>query len=795
MAGSSASSSTTMFIVIAGLGSVPWRCRIARGPRWCTNAAADSIRIKVAIAIFRGLRPRCKSLDAGLFYPAGVEARGAREGLDRERHALLRRARQLLDRHERVKEAAAIHRGHPSPPLPSELKLLEKVDQAIAAPPPKKTVKKKATKKSASSTTLHDADADDMSNLTARREYNKTLEGKVKELNDQKGAAVVSAKSAEDRFRVLLQQKEEMAEERGRLTETLAVERVERKSEHDLAAQAQRVLEVRVKALEAELADEKSKHAPRIAAFEEEVQVLRRERDTLTDDRARLQQQLSSVEAQNKGLDELTKRLEAQVPPLREEKAQVVASLEAAEAKIVEVQAMREALLEEKARLVEELAVVRAEKRGAEELAKREHSELEGKLQAAKKDAAPVEERCEQLAKAKDELTAEKAKLSEQLAVLQAEKRRVEEVSRRAEAQLSAALEDKGEATQRAELAEERAREASAAKELAVSERAKAEESLAVAQSERKRVEEASRMGESKYQDELAAVQAHASFAEQRCAEVSKQRDAANDERAKASEALAVSISSQRTAEEALAVLGAEKRGVEELASKVEGGLRDELSNAAERMKPVEARVHELHRMCEALQEERHRSARELQQAVASGRALHEQLHTVLSEKRQLEQQLLYVHALTRPPGSAQMPQFFAPSVGAAGAGASGVGGGMMPFGVAGVQPPPQLRPYEAVTSEPPPPYRMGSGGSSASAAALGMGSSDTPPPFLDPVLSVGGGGSGSHHLQHHHTPSGIHKPPSSSSGMGLDSPIHLSSSSSPTANSVLSGSGSIMQE
>jgi phosphate uptake regulator len=68
-----------------------------------------------------------------------------------------------------------------------------------------------------------------MSNLTARRAYNVTLESKVKELAEQKGAAVVSARGAEDRFKALLEQKEELAAERTRLAEQLAVLQVARR--------------------------------------------------------------------------------------------------------------------------------------------------------------------------------------------------------------------------------------------------------------------------------------------------------------------------------------------------------------------------------------------------------------------------------------------------------------------------------------------------------------------------------------------------------------------------------------
>ena len=674
--------------------------------------------------------------------------------------------------------SAAIHRGKPSPPLPSELKLLEKVESALSASRPAK----KASKRPSTREPAHDKG--DMSNLTARREYNKTLEGKVKDLNDQKGAAVVSAHAAEERFRVLLSQKEELAAERARLTETLAVLHVEKKSEADLAAQATRVLEVRVAALEADLADERTKHTPRIEAAEEKAAVLQRERDTLLDDRARLQQQLSSAEAEKRGLEELVGRLEAQLPPLREEKALVVTSLEAAEARCAELQASREVVAEEKARLVEELAVVRAEKRGAEELAKRESQQLEGELVAARKEVAPAEEKIVALGLAKDELVAERGRLSEQLAVLQAEKRRSEDLSRRAESQLASALDDKAAANQRAEAAEERARDAAAAKEAATSERARAEEALAVAVAERKRVEETARMGESKLRDELAAVQAHATFAEQRCHEVSKQREAASDERAKAAEALAVAVSAQRSAEEALAVLVAEKKGVEELASKVEGGLREELSHAHERVKPVEARVHELHRLYEAAQEERHRVARELQHAVAAGRALHEQLQAVLGEKRALEQQLLYVHALTRPPSSAPVaPPFFAPS-GAGGTAASlAIGGG----GAAAAAMPPPPRPYEPQHIELPSPFHPSPAHAHGAAPRPNLGV-EHGSPFIDPVLSSGGSLGAAALAPGAPAASSYGGAPKASPAMRMESPIQqpTSSSSPTTATSVL---------
>lgn len=63
----------------------------------------------------------------------------------------------------------------------------------------------------------------------------------------------------------------------------------------------------------AQLIDERALWPPRLEAAEEAVRALQKERDTLLDDRARLQQEVSSLIADKRGLEELAKRLEAQV--------------------------------------------------------------------------------------------------------------------------------------------------------------------------------------------------------------------------------------------------------------------------------------------------------------------------------------------------------------------------------------------------------------------------------------------------------------------------------------------------
>jgi hypothetical protein len=60
-------------------------------------------------------------------------------------------------------------------------------------------------------------------------------------------------------------------------------------------------------------------------------------------------------------------------------------------------------------------------------------------------------------------------------------------------------------------------------------------------------------------------------------------------------------------AEEGLAVALAEKRGVEEAAKRVEEALRAETAVAVARVPPVEAKIVELQRACDAMHDERHR--------------------------------------------------------------------------------------------------------------------------------------------------------------------------------------------
>ena len=177
--------------------------------------------------------------------------------------------------------------------------------------------------------------------------------------------------------------------------------------------------------------------------------------------------------------------------------------------------------------------VSKAEKRGMEEMARREKEQMDDAVASANSRADYAEERAKEAGRTRDLMGDDKARLAEQLAVVQAEKRRADELFQRMEASLSQMLDDKTASSLRADSADNRYREATAQKEAALSEKARAEEQLAVALADRKRVEEIQRLTEGKLRDELAAASVKLEFAENTAKEASIQKEAMNAEREK----------------------------------------------------------------------------------------------------------------------------------------------------------------------------------------------------------------------------------------------------------------------
>ncbi len=170
-----------------------------------------------------------------------------------------------------------------------------------------------------------------MSNLSARRAYNTTLENKVKDLSQTAEASAVVARKAEkkaevfkaeadERFRELVAQREQLQGEKAALTEALAVLQAEKKGEAELAAQARRSLEERVAALEATLRDERTAGQGKLSVAEEQKKAAVKERDGALAEARSLQERLHEVTSAKTAAEEQGARLETQLIATRAER-------------------------------------------------------------------------------------------------------------------------------------------------------------------------------------------------------------------------------------------------------------------------------------------------------------------------------------------------------------------------------------------------------------------------------------------------------------------------------------------
>jgi hypothetical protein len=112
------------------------------------------------------------------------------------------------------------------------------------------------------------------------------------------------------------------------------------------------------------------------------------------------------------------------------DKQSLQARAEAAEARVRDVLAMRDAVVEERSRALENLAGCQAEKTGGEELVRRcelQIRTLTDDKAAAVSRAEGAEERTKELTRQRDAAQSERSKLTEQLGVAHTERRAVEE--------------------------------------------------------------------------------------------------------------------------------------------------------------------------------------------------------------------------------------------------------------------------------------------------------------------------------------------------------------------------------
>ena len=373
---------------------------------------------------------------------------------------------------------------------------------------------------------------------------------------DEKAVLVSRAETAEQTIKELQRERDAYSEERARVNEQMAVHAVER-----------REAEARSIKLEKELAiaqDERGATQVRCDAAEQRYRELEGLRDAAIAERQKLEQEQAVAHAERRRLDEMHSRTEQATKELHKDKLTLQARSDAAEARVRDVLAMRDAMVEERGRALESLATSQAEKEAGEELIRR----IELQIRTLNDDKAALlartdtaEDRAKELTRQRDAAAAERSRLAEQLGVAHTERRAVEEVLRLTEVRIG---EERPALLQRAEFAEARCDEMVQQRNELAKEKAgmtqavsdakdqqtEAQRELASAVAERRALEELLHRTEQRLGDERAALRAAADGAESRGAELGRQRDEAIVERVRAAEALAASEADRRTAED-----------------------------------------------------------------------------------------------------------------------------------------------------------------------------------------------------------------------------------------------------
>ena len=355
-----------------------------------------------------------------------------------------------------------------------------------------------------------------MSNLTARKVYNTSLESRLREEKKVTAAAEFGAKAAEERFAKLLADKEqlgnEFAAERARLNEALLELQAEKRSEAELSERTKRTLEERIVVLERQQTEERGESAGKVAAAEARTRTVEEEVGKLTAERNSLQESLANARTQKVWAEEMLQKLEAAHDRLRDDKSGLENDLAASNERVAALTKEKDHLLDERGKLAESLAKSQAEQRGAAELARQEAAQRAAELSAATRRAETEAERAREAQRERDAADVERQRSTEQLGICQSERRAALDLVQKAEVQAATALDDKAAAHARADASDERAREASTARALADAERARAEEALAVLKSERKSIAEIAQATEGALRKELAALQSHVGF-------------------------------------------------------------------------------------------------------------------------------------------------------------------------------------------------------------------------------------------------------------------------------------------
>ena len=325
-------------------------------------------------------------------------------------------------------------------------------------------------------------------------------------------------------------------------------------------------------------------------------------------------------QSEKRRVEESQARSEQSIKELQKDKQSLTARAEAAEARVKDVLAMRDAVVEERSRALENLASVSAEKSGCEELVRRcelQIRTLTDDKAAMGQRAEGAEARCKELhSRGRRAVGALQAHRT--VRCCHTERRAVEEVLRLTEVRMG---EERPPLISRAEFAEKRCNEMESQRDSLSKERqslldqlsqskdqhADCQKELASSVAERRALEELLQRTEQRLGDERASLRSSADGAEARCAEIVRQRDGAVDERIKAAEAMAAAEADRRSAEDAaLRVTGEMKRLGEERTS-----LLDRLGATDERNRELSLQLEKAQEQLAEFQQEKSSLQRE----------------------------------------------------------------------------------------------------------------------------------------------------------------------------------------
>lgn len=440
-----------------------------------------------------------------------------------------------------------------------------------------------------------------MAEKSGLAEISRKSEEETGKLEQTKSHLNERVESAEARGRELQHAKDAAFAERSRALQQLAVLTSEKNAADE-----------HVMRLQTQSREERGSLTVRAETAEAACREVTRDRDSMAEEKARLNEQMAVMQVEKRETDARSTQLERTLQLVQEERGALQVRCESVEGRLRDMEALKESTVGERQKLEQETAVSSAERRRIEEACARTEAhvkELQKDKQSLQARCDAAEARVRDVLGMRDALAEERTRALETLATCQAEKSGGEELVRRLELQIRTTTDDKAAMAARADAAEERGKELTRQRDAAHAERSKLTEQLGVAHTERRAVEEVLRLTEVRIGEERPQMIQAREFAEKRVEEMEAQRDALAKERQALMEQLTCSKDAHSEASRELATGNAERRALEDLLHRTEARLGDERASLRAAADGAEARCAEASRQRDQAIEERIRAA------------------------------------------------------------------------------------------------------------------------------------------------------------------------------------------